>query len=148
MNIQNQVLSTSGNSFTVGNTSIDFTFGETFTSTLPLGSTNMITQGFQQPIRKKIIINVNDATLNTNEIEGFSIISYPNPFSSNITVELSHSKELVVKIFDIFGREIKQMSFSDLITTLDLSDLTAGKYQMLIVDGNDTIKSFLIIKSN
>lgn len=146
--IQNQVLATSGNSLTVGNTTIDFTFGEPFTSTFPIGSNNFITQGFQQPMRKKLIIDVSDSSLFIDEIDEFNISSYPNPFNNYLTVELSELKELSVEIFDMNGREIRKVTLLDLATTLDLSDLQSGNYKLIILDGLDNLKTYSIIKTN
>lgn len=142
--IQNEVLATSGESMSNGSIVVDFTFGETFTNTLPLGSTNVFTQGFQQPARKKAGFFGPVSSL--SELEELVIEVYPNPFFGALTIEVTKSSDLHIAILDNSGRRVHSSQLSDIITTLDLSVLLAGKYQLVIADKETLIGRLPIVK--
>jgi len=66
---------------------------------------------------------------------GFNVNSYPNPFSSSLTLEfnLTETKNISVSIVDVMGREVKiipakylQLGKNNI--TIDLSELNCGIY--------------------
>ena len=144
--VQNQVMAASGNQFTVGNTSIQFTLGETFTSTLSSGSTAVLTQGFHQPMRKQVFILENN--LSTQDLDEFQMNVYPNPFNDFFTIEVPDVPDLNVQIVDLLGRDIQQFELSELVNQIDMSSLSIGNYQLIILSGTDVIQNLEIIKSN
>jgi hypothetical protein len=146
--IQNEVLSTSGNSYTTAsNRVIDFTFGEVFTTTLIGGSVIVFTQGFQQPARKKfgildpILVSIGEQMPN-----GFSI--YPNPFREDITVEIPWDSAVRIEIFDNTGRLVFKNQLSEVINTIDLSALAAGNYQLAFQNTEVFLGRISLIKSH
>lgn len=142
--VQNQALSTLGNSFTDGITVIDFTLGETFTSALTT-SNQLITQGFEQPVRKKYIII--DPVVGIEELENTAFLVYPNPFNQEVTIEVSSLSELHVQIYDNSGRIIKNEKLNTLVTTLDLSELAVGNYQIVLTDQKAFIGRIPVVKT-
>jgi hypothetical protein len=146
--VQNQVLSSSGNSFTVANTTIDFTLGETITNSFSIGSSNFITQGFQQPIRKKIIIDVDNNLSSNDELDGFHISAYPNPFHSKLIIEITEYKELFLEVIDLTGRVIYNSQLSELVNSVDLSSFNSGNYYLNVYNDGELVKKFSIIKHN
>lgn len=144
LSIQNQVLATSGESFTNGSMVLDFTFGETFTSILPMGTSYIVTQGFQQPFRKKIAIIQPISSL--EELGDFGIEVYPNPFRGELTIEVSENSQLQVTIYDNSGRLVHSSQLADIITNIDLSSLSVGNYQLILTDNQTQIGRMPIIK--
>lgn len=143
--IQNQVLSTSGNSFTDGTYVMDFTFGETFTSSLSTSSM-LITQGFQQPKRKKQIAPGPVVSADELNMPGLSV--FPNPFNNEITIEISYLEDLYMIIYDNSGREVGQKELNSITTTIDLSELAVGNYQFnLYTLQNELIGRIPVIKT-
>ncbi len=59
---------------------------------------------------------------------------YPNPFKDHITIETSSNEKFKVTIIDVLGHPIKNYLIAD-TTTLDLKDLTAGNYILIIQKG-------------
>lgn len=142
--IQNNVLSSSGSSFSDGSMVIDFTFGETFTSTLP-ASTIILTQGFQQPIRKKL--SIIDPVVGVEDLGNYNFSVYPNPFNHEVTIELSSPEEIQITVYDNTGRLIYSDLTNALTTTLDLSALAVGNYQILLSSKNEFIGRIPVIKT-
>lgn len=142
--IQNQVLATSGESFTDGSIVVDFTCGETFTSTFSMGTSYVITQGFQQPIRKKI--GIIQPVTSLDELGNYGIEVYPNPFRGELTIEVSENSQLQVTIFDNSGRLVHTSQLSDIATTIDLSLFSVGNYQLVLTDNQNQIGRMPIIK--
>ena len=142
--IQNNVLSSSGSSFTDGSMVIDFTFGETFTSTLP-ATTIILTQGFQQPIRKKL--SIIDPVVGLEELGNYSFSVYPNPFNHEVTIEISSPEDIQITVYDNTGRLIYTDLTNTLITTLDLSTLAVGNYQIVLSAKNEFIGRIPVIKT-
>lgn len=141
--IQNQVLATSGESFT-GSIVVDYTFGETFTSTFPFGSSFVITQGFQQPVRRKI--GLLGSFVSIDELEIFGVEVYPNPFRGEITVEVPENSRLEITIYDNAGRLVYSSQLAEMVTTIGLSELSVGNYQLITTDNQNQIGRMPIIK--
>jgi hypothetical protein len=140
MIVQNQALATSGNSFTDGNIVIDYTFGEVFTESLPLGSMYSVTQGFQQP---------SDVQFSTiGEIDASKISVYPNPFRSELNIEISKNQLYELFIFDNTGRFIKQIQLTKMINSIELSELAVGNYQVVLINQESLVTRIPVIKSN
>ncbi|HET6991150.1 MAG TPA: hypothetical protein VFJ43_07495, partial [Bacteroidia bacterium] len=81
-----QVVSSGGDFFPGGGTSLSTTFGELSITTLMSG--NMLTQGFQQPDD----LGMSVVTLHNNN----SVNVYPNPTTDFITVSLSDNHSGVI----------------------------------------------------
>ena len=59
---------------------------------------------------------------------------YPNPFKSNLTIELPSKESVQIKILDVVGRTLKNYSINN-NTTLNLNDLSSGSYIIIIQEG-------------
>jgi len=66
------------------------------------------------------------------------INTYPNPFSSNLTVDynLPVSEDLTIELFDVLGRKIK---------TISKGNKTAGAHSF-IIDGSKLTQGTYVIK--
>jgi len=99
-----------------------------------------VIQGFQQPFIRLI---------NERPIVNQNIISYPNPFYSDLNIEFINNKPKTVRvdIFDISGRFIKSLETKDFdnILNLDLEGLQPSEY-IINVTGNGINYSTKVIK--
>ncbi len=122
-----QVFATAGNYFAVGSSSISFTIGEIAGTTLT-GSTNKITQGFQQSSYTATSIS---------EVQNpvYDLTIYPNPTDRDVTVlnnGNSFSPNAQLFLVDILGRKIITEQLNNKQTTIDLQQLAAGSYFIVI----------------
>ena len=72
------------------------------------------------------------------------LLVYPNPASDEILIK-SEANLTSVKIFDIFGREVFcSMNLQPYAISIDIRNLVAGSYHLLLSDGNlSTYKKFI-----
>ena len=145
--IQNHVLATCGNTFTSGSMVIDQTVGEVFTASLSNGTQLSITQGFQQPMRKKIgFIDPVFVSVEEGNITDFSV--YPNPFRGELTVEIPENRSVTFQLFDNTGRLILVDQLSQVTTNIDLSTLSVGNYQLVLQTNDAFLGRISLIKSH
>ncbi|MFA6923364.1 MAG: T9SS type A sorting domain-containing protein [Bacteroidales bacterium] len=67
---------------------------------------------------------------------------YPNPFTTNFTLKISDApilKNAMLKINDVCGREVKNISINNHETTIDKGDLQSGIYFYNIINNNEKI---------
>jgi hypothetical protein len=147
INIQNEVLSTAGNTFSTSTYQVDFTLGEVFTSTLSSSTGTVYTQGFQQPSKKKFgILDPVLVSLEENVPIDFQV--FPNPFRGEITIEVSEYTDLAVQLYDNTGRLVHNENLAEIVTTIDLSRLSVGNYQMILQSKEVFLGRISLIKSH
>ena len=67
---------------------------------------------------------------------------FPNPCSDYINIEWPSHQHFSVKIFDIYGRQVKEYYN---LNVLDISDLSPSVYLMVINANNKSVKSKIIV---
>ncbi|MEY4605033.1 MAG: Secretion system C-terminal sorting domain [Bacteroidota bacterium] len=138
--IQNNILATSGTSLTNGTIVIDFTTGESFTSTFSLGTNYIITQGFQQPFSSP-----SGASLNQFLNEDFAV--YPNPFQSELVIRIPENEVMEMLIYDNAGRIVYKSTVSKVQSIINLSQLENAHYQLVLRNGEKILGIMSLIKS-
>lgn len=82
-----------------------------------------------------------DTVLGTNDFDAASISTYPNPVTSNFTI---NSQEVIssVSIFNVLGQQVINQTPETLNFVVDFSNLTAGVYLANIAtqSGSKTVK--------
>lgn len=147
VDIQNSVFASAGNTFTSSNFSLDNTIGETVTQYV-VASNNVLSQGFNQPIRKKAFLDAEPIeNLFVEQLNNLEINVYPNPFNSSIYIVHSYHSNLNAQITDVSGRVIYEIIISDSSTVLSLEQLSFGMYHLILSDGKTFNKRINIIKS-
>lgn len=54
---------------------------------------------------------------------------YPNPATNELTIKMiENSEALSIHIFDVLGRNIKTVTLTNSVNTIDISSLDAGIY--------------------
>lgn len=85
-----------------------------------------------------------------NPSEGIAVI-YPNPAKDAITLQVPYdgsSHPIMYKLFNIKGQVLLANKISNNVTIIPLSNLSPSNYFLKIVDGNQEIKTFKIVKTN
>jgi hypothetical protein len=132
-----EVVSTSGTSYNNGSSQIDWTLGETVTSTYT--GSDMLTQGFHQP-------NLTITSLNDSETE-CSVAIFPNPSTDFVQLQFKDPKEIfVVELFTVDGKLLESKQTSSALK-LDMMNYKAGTYLLSVKNKSAKSKSFRIVKS-
>ena len=90
-----------------------------------------------------------DVPTNTKEITKGSSLNfslYPNPTSSNITIETEGTDDLHMKLFDLMGNQIIETNLSNNINTINLPTLSTGIYLVKVTNlktGANQIKKLI-----
>ena len=147
VDIQNSVFASAGDTFTSSNFSLDNTIGETVTQYV-VASNNVLSQGFNQPIRKKAFLDAEPIeNLFVEQLNNLEINVYPNPFNSSIYIVHSYHGNLNAQIIDVSGRVIYEIIISGSSTVLSLEHLSFGLYHLILSDDKTFNKRINIIKS-
>ena len=124
--IAQESVSSAGQSDTVSGVQIDWNVGETVIQTKAL-STGFVTQGLEQPhFVISSIERVNKINLQAK--------LYPNPTSNWVHLDLKSlpQSKLVLSVFDLSGRMLKTQRIGELSNTIDLNELSAATYIILL----------------
>jgi hypothetical protein len=81
--------------------------------------------------------------------DGISISCYPNPASDYVVVagdQLASLQQGRVDLFNISGQRLRSVAVTDCQTTVDVRDLAAGAYLLVIWNGEQRVKAVKILK--
>ncbi|MEJ6682065.1 MAG: T9SS type A sorting domain-containing protein [Flavobacteriales bacterium] len=88
-----------------------------------------------------------ESTSISNELEGSSVLIYPNPVSTNLMVDLGvlNGTETVIKLYDSSGKlMIKKRSVSNLL--IEVSSLAQGLYILELSTSNQVRRNRIVIQ--
>jgi len=135
-----QVVASSGDYFVGASSTLSWTLGEIAIDTYN-GTSNTLTQGFQQP------------QLSFSEIENFApeilMRVYPNPTFSEINLEIKENSEILnIQILDASGKVVLSDIYSgNAIKKIDFSSYADGLYLLQVSSPeNGLLKTFKIQK--
>lgn len=136
-----EVVSTQGESYSNSSGGIEFTVGELMISTYQNG-TNGLTQGFHQT--KLVISSVKDFE------SSFEVAIYPNPVMYELTIKFTDIQYgYQLEMVDVNGKLVKVQQLSGTESTVDVSQMAAGVYMLLLKDEEgDLIKTYQVHKLN
>lgn len=144
--IENAVFAAAGNSYQTPLVQMDVTFGEAVTID-PMNGTVLLTQGFHQPQKKKLVPTptspVSTAAIGENDPLLWAV--YPNPFTDVITIESTYFE--TVHVYDVTGRLIYEIALLSPLTELSTQQLSMGNYLVRLSKG-DEFKLIELIKTN
>lgn len=133
-----EVISTTGESYSAANGSISFTIGEVVINTATDG-TNILTQGFHQ------------TNWNFVGLEDFSpdyeVSVFPNPSTDLLTIQTSKFDGVSFNLYDAMGKIVLRDELSAEQTILEVSELPTGSYSLTLVSNNENLKTFKLIKN-
>lgn len=134
-----EVVSSSGNSLSNSNGTIDYTVGEVITATHSNSST--ITQGFHQT--NWSLAGIEDQTPNVE------VILYPNPVSTILNIETSAFNNTTYELFDATGKIVRKGNLNGLTTQIDVHGIEPGPYNLRLSNNDNSIlKTYKLIKHN
>jgi hypothetical protein len=86
----------------------------------------------------------------TKEANKNAISIYPNPFNTNFTLKISAEtilKNTIMEIYDVCGKEVKNILITDSETIVDRAELQSGIYFYNVINNNESIaKGKLVIQ--
>ncbi len=89
--------------------------------------------------------DVNDDAVENLNMENISI--YPNPVDQNLYVDLKESIDAaVVSIYDICGRQVRQVFTNKTTTHIDVSELPSGLYVLSCDDNKRIVKRKFVVR--
>ncbi len=136
-----EVISTSGGSFSGNSINVDWTLGETVTSTF-ISEDVIVTQGFHQ---SNLTVNAVDLLSDY----GIMVKVYPNPVPDILIIENKNTelKDITLRLFDISGKMLIDKSVSEKKEDLNMQIYKPGNYLLKIYTENDLpVQYFKIIK--
>ncbi len=140
--ISQEIITSSGDSYTNDEIILSWTIGECVTETFT-GNENTITQGFQQS-------NYSTITLYKSPSLNVSINVFPVPTTDYLEIKITgeNAPGIGLSIIDIYGNIL---IFQDIISDdmiINIESLPSGVYILKAVDKNGkSLKSFRIVKN-
>ena len=134
-------ISSGGGTATSGNTKIIYTVGEFVVQENTQGTVH-ISEGFINP-DMLIATEIKDYTQNN-----FNVILFPNPAADYTNVRFSDACNYQIKLIDIQGKELYEISGSGDLRKIPLQNLSAGEYLLLVKNIKDRkYQVFKLLKS-
>jgi len=95
------------------------------------------------------LIPLPSATLGTEDFDKNELVMYPNPVTNQLNFELSTIEldAMNVSIVDMQGRIISNMELNRTNNTMDVSGISTGIYQVIIMEGNNILDTKRLIKN-
>jgi hypothetical protein len=95
------------------------------------------------------LVELPSANLGTENFNESSFTMYPNPVTNQLNFELSiiELDNMNVIITDMQGRIISNMELNRTNNTMDVSEISTGIYQVIIMDGRDVLDTKRLIKN-
>ncbi len=94
---------------------------------------------------KDFVIN-NNTNVGLGEIQNTGIpLVYPNPFNTELTIEMNTSGDSEIQVYDIISRQVNQKKFNQ-NTKLNTSQLVSGIYFYKIINSGAVVGTGKIIK--
>lgn len=108
--------------------------------------TRSLSQGVQQPVEISLVLGLEDNLISLN------LQAYPNPTSNYLTLNISFlsslsNKSMNYQLFDITGKLIKNKKIISAAETISLENLPSATYYLKVVNKNEELKTFKIIKN-
>lgn len=107
------------------------------------GNTTTEAQGMQQPFEISTVTGIENVAIE------LLLSVFPNPTTEVLTLKVEYLKikGLNYQLFDASGRLIENKKISDVLTTINTSNLVPAAYFLKVNDENRELKNFKIIKN-
>lgn len=90
---------------------------------------------------------VEDITVGIEEETNNAFLVYPNPTTSNVTLNFKSDFSGVVSVLDNTGRVVSTQAFNGTNLTLDMVDLSTGLYHVRTVSNDGELNSMTVVKN-
>jgi len=139
---QEAVPATGGEASGTGGT-VSYTLGQVLYTTYNAAS-NSEAQGVQQPYEISIVVGIDD-------VIGIQLQCkvYPNPSTSYLQLEIENYDltKLNYRLFDVAGKLLRSHVVVENTTTIDIEQYVPSTYLLQVVNGENIIQTFKIIKN-
>jgi len=136
-----EVVSTQGDSYSGSGVQVDFTVGEVIINTASTSTgSHTLTQGFHQS--KWSVVGIRD------HFPDYEANVFPNPLEEVLNIEASAYENVSVFLYDAQGKLVREDKLSAELTSIQLSELAAGTYSLLLTKANQNLKTFKLLKIN
>jgi len=139
---QESINATGGNASGSGG-SVSYSVGQVVYNT-NTGTNGSVAQGVQQAFE----ISVVSAIEETEDIN-LTFSAFPNPTNDflQLKVENETLKDLSFQLYDVQGKLLQNKKITENQTNIDMSNLVSATYLIKIIQSNNEIKTFKIIKN-
>lgn len=140
---QDAIPATGGSVSVIGKGSVSYTVGQVLFTTNN-GATGSVMQGVQQPFEISVL-----SGMEKGKDIGLSFLAYPNPTSENLILrtDLPETSVLSFQLFDMYGKLLYSNILSGKETRIDMSNLGSAHYFLKVMDNNEELIVFTIIKN-
>lgn len=132
-----EVVSTQGDTYENTKGNISFTVGEVVINTVGNG-TNDLTQGFHQS--KWDVVGIEDHT------PAFEVLIYPNPTKDILNISAADYQDVVYHLYDGSGKVVLQNALQSNLTSVQVREVAAGNYTLVLSNATARLKTFRLIK--
>ncbi len=141
INAQKGSIASGGNAYGAGG-KVSYSVGQVAYTTFT-GSGGSILQGLQQPY-EIVILGTDNFTKIT-----LSISVYPNPTNNlaNLKVDYFNFENLQFYLTDVTGKQLQSQKISEIETQIQMENLPKAVYFLNVLENNNLLKSFKIIKN-
>jgi len=142
MQAQESINTLGGEAFGIGG-SVSYSIGQVSYQT-HINTSGSVSEGVQQPYEISVITSIED----TESINLF-VVAYPNPTKDYLTIEVENFElsSLTFQLFDSKGKLLKGDNIGGNRTIIDMSHRVSTIYFLRILQRNNQIKTFKIIKN-
>jgi hypothetical protein len=88
-----------------------------------------------------LTVSTGMADMITNDLQLF-----PNPTAARFTIDHNNKGHLSIQIINLLGERLKTFTMTGAQQAFDISDLSAGIYEVQISDGKQTFKVLKLVK--
>lgn len=139
---QTSVNATGGNSSGSGG-SASYSVGQVVYTT-NTGTSGSMAQGVQQPYEISVVTSIEEA-----KGINLTVSAYPNPTTDYLTLEVKEFElsNLNFQLYDMNGKLLQNEKIIGSQTSIVMSNLVPATYFVRVIQGNQSIKEFKIIKN-
>ena len=137
-----QVNTAAGGDATGSGGSVAYSVGQ-IVYTTHTGTTGSVAQGVQQPYEISVVLGIE------NSLIDLDISAYPNPTTHHLTLNIGNdiSENLHFQLCDLNGKIIERRKISNRTETIHMENLATGPYFLKVINANNEVKIFKIIKN-
>ncbi len=136
-------INASGNNASGGEGSVSYSVGQ-IVYTTNTGTPGSVSQGVQQPFEISIVTGLDEA-----KCINLSVTAYPNPTTDYLTLRIGEFdiSNLSYQLYDLNGKLLRNEKLSGNATQINMRNYVPSTYFVKVITGNQSIKTFKIIKN-
>lgn len=138
-----QVTNATGGNASGGGGTVAYSVGQ-IVYTTHTGATGSVAQGVQQAYEISVVTGIKNETKTI-----MSLVVFPNPTTSFLNLQISDLKteQLIYQLTDAIGKLIIENKITETSTQINMNEHAEAIYFLSIIQNNQTVKTFKIIKN-